>query len=157
MLNTLTGIRTIVIGALRIASIADNSYSGDGPHDISTSLLWALAQMSTAITVACLPLLRPAFEKVVPRKFTRVNAHSSTWTGVATSRTARQDSITVTTKIHIGNAMPSPAVSARFHDGHLEPWGPAFEVAWIETAPRQHRWLSRTGPPRAVGFCCLRA
>jgi len=153
----LTETRTIIIGAYCITAMTDVPFSGDLTYDIGTNLVWALAQMSTGIIVACLPLLRPAFEKVVPRKLTRISTRGSIRTGAETPRTPRQNSITVTTRIDVGNALPAPALSAHFHDGHQEPWGPTFEVARIQATTRQHTLLCREGPPRAVGCCCLRA
>lgn len=153
----LTEARTIVIGAFRVTAITDMSLSGDLTYGIGTNLLWALAQMSTGIICACLLHLRPAFEKVVPKRLTQINTCSNTYIGTDGPRTPRQNSITVTTRIDIGNALSSPALSAHFHDGLQEPWGPTFEVARNQAAPRQHTRLCLEGPPRAVGCCCLKA
>lgn len=153
----LTGSRTIVIGAFRITAITDVSFGGDLTYGIGTNLLWALAQMSTGIIVACLPHLRPAFEKVVPRRLTRIHTRGTPRTNTGMPRTSRQNSITVTTRIDIRNAHPSPTLSAHFHDGHQEPWGPTFEVVRSQVIPKQHTLFCREGPPRAVGCCCLRA
>jgi hypothetical protein len=62
-----------MIGAFRITGIADVSFNGDLTYGIGTNLIWALAQMSTGIIVACLPHLRPAFEKFLPSRFTRIS------------------------------------------------------------------------------------
>ncbi|KAF2629538.1 hypothetical protein BU25DRAFT_429826 [Macroventuria anomochaeta] len=153
------GILTIVIGVFRITAIADAPVDSDLTYGIGINLLWALAQMSTGIIVACLPHLRPAFEKVVPRRLTRIATRSNTRLRLngGEPQTPRQNSIAVTTKIEVDNAFPSPALSAPFHDGHQEPWAPTFEVVNTLAVPQQHTMLCREGPPRAVGCCCLRA
>lgn len=115
-----------MIGVFRITSIADVSFNGDLTHGMGTNLLWALAQMSTGITVACLPHLRPAFERTLPSKFTRISTIPCTnaQTSIQNEqdslipRVTRQASISVTTKIEIGNA--TPKLSAPFHDGQQE-------------------------------------
>jgi hypothetical protein len=153
-----------MIGAFRITGIADVSFNGDLTYGIGTNLIWALAQMSTGIIVACLPHLRPAFEKFLPSRFTRISTRRQMNPRTNTKnqqshglpRLPRQNSISVTTKIEIRNDVPSPELSAPFHDGHQVPWAPTFEVVGPLTIPQQHTVLCREGPPRAVGCCCLR-
>lgn len=154
-----------MVGAFRITGITDVSFNGDLTYGIGTNLLWALAQMSTGIIVACLPHLRLAFEKVLPSRLTQIstrrhintrsNTHNSPDGGIP--RTPRQYSIAVTTRIEVGDAVPSPELSALFHDGHQEPWAPTFEVVGPLIMPQQHTLVCCEGPPRAVGCCCLRA
>ncbi|XPS72392.1 hypothetical protein M3J09_004557 [Ascochyta lentis] len=153
----LTLARTIVIGACRITVTAKTSLGGQWTHDVGIKLLWALAQMSTEIIVACLPILRPVFEKIIPRRFTRIHIHSSNHIGTGGPSTSRPNSITVTTRLEVGKVVPFPTLPVQFHDGHQELWGPTFEVARSQAVLRRHTPLSREGPPRAIGCCCLRA
>ena len=150
----LTRHRTIVIGAFRITAITDFSFGG-----ISTNLLWTLAQMSTGIIVACLPHMRPAFEKVMPSQFTRISKRSTIRNSSAGggSQAPRRGLIAVTTRIEVGGTLPFPALSVPCHDGNQGSWAPTFEVVKTLAVPQQHTMLCREGPPRAVGCCCLRA
>lgn len=151
------------MGTFRSTSIADISLNDDLTYSKDTNLLWALAQMSTGIVVACLPHLRPAFDKILPSRLTRGNKHIPTNTrssthneqGSSSLRTPRQDSISVTTRIEVGNAISSPGLSAPFHDGHQEPWAPAFEVAGPRIMPEMRKPLCCDDPRRANSCCCL--
>jgi hypothetical protein len=67
----------IFIGGLRIDSLADVAYQGDVTYGIGTTLMWAIAQISTGIIVACLPHLRPLFECILPHRFTHLSTRRS--------------------------------------------------------------------------------
>ncbi|KAH5129808.1 hypothetical protein HBH70_199540 [Parastagonospora nodorum] len=121
------GILNVVIGGLRISVLTEVAYGRDVTYGIGTSLMWAIAQMSTGIIVACCPHLRPLFEKIVPNKFVRVHTRKST--PQDSPLRTRQASITVMTRIELQGSSPSPAINTSvFHEGHLEPWAPTFVV-----------------------------
>ncbi|KAF2848888.1 hypothetical protein T440DRAFT_400458 [Plenodomus tracheiphilus IPT5] len=131
------GLITLVIGALRITALSDLIYQGvDVPFRIGTSLLWAIAQISTGIIVACCPHLRPVFEKVLPDRLTRVTTRRS-------DQTLQQPPILVTTRIDLKDSHKIPPAQAVFHDGQLEPWAPSFDV---EKGPATEIQI--------VSFCC---
>lgn len=71
--HVLTTHRTIIIGAIRIANIATFAPGGDLTYGLGIHLMSNLTQMSVGIIVACMPHMRPIFEKIVPRKFTPVS------------------------------------------------------------------------------------
>jgi hypothetical protein len=118
----------IIIGGLRISALTEVAYGRDVTYGIGPSLIWAIAQIGTGTIVACCPHLRPLFEKVLPHRFVRVPTRKST--PQHTPWQKRQASITVTTTIDIHDSSPSPPIAAPvFHDGHLEPWAPTFDVS----------------------------
>jgi hypothetical protein len=133
---SLTPPGNIVIGGLRISALTDAAYSGDVTYGIGTTLIWSMAQMSSAIIVACCPLLRPLFEMVVPRKLTRLSPRRST------PQLSKQDSITVTTQIDVYSNSWSEPIVAKLHDVLHESWAPTFHVE------------SRAREERHLGGCC---
>jgi hypothetical protein len=122
-LYTLTDPHTsnIVVGGLRISALTDVAYGGDVTYDMGTTMIWSLAQISTAIIVACCPLLRPLFEKVMPRRFTRVSPRQSP------SQQSRKALITVQTRIDIRSSLSLEPTVATFHDGIQDSWTPSFD------------------------------
>jgi hypothetical protein len=104
--------------------------------------MWAIAQISTGIIVACCPHLRPIFEKILPHRLTRLSTRKSknalraselTQTsgltlGPPEKELSRNASITVTTDIAVQGTGPLPATPVEFHDGKVESWGPTFDV-----------------------------
>ncbi|KAH9875226.1 hypothetical protein J1614_004717 [Plenodomus biglobosus] len=128
---------TIVIGALRINALSELQYQGtDVTFRIGTSLMWAIAQISTGIIVACCPHLRPVFEMVLPDRLTHVNTRRS-------EQTPKQPPILVTTRIDLKDSHKPPSARAVFHDGQLEPWAPTFDV---EKGPATELQIA--------SFCC---
>ena len=128
-----------MIGALRINSLSEVAYRGEVTFGVGSKLMWAVAQLSTGIIVACCPHLRPLFEKVVPFRLTRMTTRTS-----QTPR-RRRSSIVVTTRIEIEPASSAQPPPASFHDGFLEPWGqgPKFDVV-----------QSPATSPRDISCCC---
>ncbi|KAF1938906.1 hypothetical protein EJ02DRAFT_446549 [Clathrospora elynae] len=133
------GLFNIIIGGLRVNSLADVTYQDDVTFGIGTTLIWAITQISTGIIVACCPHLRPLFERILPRRLTHISSWRSrsrtTYSRTPQSSQApqpepgRQGSITVTTDIAVENSsctLPLPVAS--FHDGQHEPWAPTFDV-----------------------------
>lgn len=122
-----------MVAALRIASLAEITYTRDIVQSTETTMLWTMGQCSTAIIVACLPHLRPVLEKCIPRGLT-IRARSPS-NGRSQERshqqrpylTQRESSITVTTRIDVSEEALTE-VPAPFHDGQHEPWGPTFKV-----------------------------
>jgi hypothetical protein len=98
----LTQPRTIVIGAIRVANIAEFVPGGDLTYSLPTQLLLNLTQMSVGIVVACLPHMRPVFEKIIPRRFTRISGNSSGGKGP----TPGTRSISATTTIEVSDTLP---------------------------------------------------
>ncbi|KAH7075457.1 hypothetical protein BKA63DRAFT_297721 [Paraphoma chrysanthemicola] len=141
------GVLNIVIGGLRISALTGVAYGSDVTFGIGTTLLWALAQISAGIIVACCPHLRPVFEMIVPRRLTRISTRKS-----AAFQHPRP-SIMVTTRIDVRNTPPLAALTATFHDGHQEPWAPTFNVEQ-GLALDLHHTLCSHGHLRR-GSCCL--
>ncbi|KAF2689526.1 hypothetical protein K458DRAFT_384164 [Lentithecium fluviatile CBS 122367] len=123
------GLLNILVATFWITSLYYVEYSGDVTYDTMPAAIWAFSQVSTAILLACCPLLRPVFEKLVPARLTRVRTPSVV-------RPARRISvrnvsnIRVTTRIDVHNNSSRPHDGYRgcFHDGHAEPYGPTFDV-----------------------------
>lgn len=157
--HVLTTHRTIIIGAIRIANIATFAPGGDLTYGLGIHLMSNLTQMSVGIIVACMPHMRPVFEKIVPRRFTRISVPSSIRTSLSGKkvRTSRHNSISVTTTIKLHDSIPCAVFPTPFHDGHQDWCAPMFSAAQIPVVPQQDQFLhSRAEPPRAVGCCCLR-
>lgn len=110
----------IVIGISRITALADLSFTSDITYDVVSTMIWDMAQVSTAMILACCPLLRPVFERLIPKGLTRM----------ATKITAhrKSSSIRVTTRIDVRPASIKPRLQSGFHDGFQETEGPTFEV-----------------------------
>ncbi|KAF2659399.1 hypothetical protein K491DRAFT_194432 [Lophiostoma macrostomum CBS 122681] len=66
------GLLNVIIAVFRISSVAALDYHGDILYDAVPAVIWAVAELSTAIALACCPLLRPLFEKMVPRRLTHI-------------------------------------------------------------------------------------
>jgi hypothetical protein len=151
--------------------LLDVAYGGDITWGIGTTLTWAIAQISTGIIVACCLYLRSLFERLLPKKLTRVSTSRSTpqpaphqdleklslvggdlsqesqqTTGMSPTRT-RNDSITVTTTIEVHPRALSPDIKPVFHDGHRAPWAPTVRV---EAKPKH----DPPETPEASGCCC---
>ncbi|KAF2635007.1 hypothetical protein P280DRAFT_412354 [Massarina eburnea CBS 473.64] len=121
------GFLNILVAVFRITSLLYVEYHGDLIHDIFPALVRAYMQTSTAIVLACCPLMRPVFEKLIPTKLTRI--------GTPPLRTNRLQSvrvtpmIRVTTRIDVHNdSSPTPIISGSLHAANQEPYGPVFEV-----------------------------
>jgi hypothetical protein len=158
------------IGALRVDSLADVAYTGDVTYGIGTTLMWALAQISTGIIVACLPHLRPLFDCILPRRLIHLSTRRSKTQSKASlvSQQApsvlippriqsRAGSITVTTKIAVeraGHFQPPLPPPIDIHDGQLDPDGPVFHV---EQGPAKRSGLLAHccgGSSRGCGCLC---
>jgi len=143
------GLITIIIGALRIRALSRIQYQGsDVTWNIGTCLMWAIAQMSAGIIVACCPHLRPIFEKVLPHRLTRVKTKRP-----EQACTARQRPILVTTSIALEPSHQLALVPAVFHDGQLEPWAPTFDVERGPAAEMRVALPSCKVPSRGCGCC----
>ncbi|KAF2036408.1 hypothetical protein EK21DRAFT_96328 [Setomelanomma holmii] len=145
------GVLNIIIGGLRINGLTEVTYGGDVTYGIGTTLMWAIAQISTGIIVACSPHLRPVFEMIVPRRLTRVYIRKSASSQHITG--GRHPSIVVTTRIDIRDSSPSPRVVSTFHDGHQEPWAPTFDVEPGPASELGHTMCDNGCLHR--GSCCL--
>jgi hypothetical protein len=113
-------VSNVIVGCMRLVTILHMSIGGDLTYELMPPMIWALARISSAIIVACFPLLRPIFEKMLPLKLTRVMTTAR--------RPSRPRLIHVTTKIHLDPASSRPRSDFRFHDGLLDIEGPTFEV-----------------------------
>lgn len=115
------------MAAFRIASLLYVEYHGDLTFDILPAAIWAYAQIATAIMLACCPLLRPVFEKMIPKSLTRIG--TPTVSAPTHSRWAQAPAIRVTTRIVVYDDSTSPPnIRGSLHDGNMEPYGPVFEV-----------------------------
>ena len=129
-------------------------------YGIGTTLMWATAQISTGIIVACCPHLRPLFEWILPRQLTHLTTRRSNHSASRASKASqkpqvvilpprdqsRAGSITVTTAITIKlnrylPPLPAPAVS--IHDGQVDAEAPTFNV---EQGPANRL--------RFLAYCC---
>ena len=110
----------IVIGCSRILFLARLSLHGDVTYNAASYMVWDMAQVSTAMILACCPLLRPVFEKMLPARLTRI---------AAKLKHKNSASIRVTTRIRVDQASSRPQEQGGgFHDGLQEAKGPTFEV-----------------------------
>ncbi|KAF2257321.1 hypothetical protein BU26DRAFT_474145 [Trematosphaeria pertusa] len=119
------GVFNVIIAAFRITSSTWVDFRGDFTYDAAPSMIWCFAQASTAIILACCPLLRPVFEKLIPARLTRVSSSSSK-NGQASMRLPK--SIRMTRQIEVHDDSAQRHETGCFHDGQMEPWGPTFEV-----------------------------
>ncbi|KAH7399061.1 hypothetical protein DE146DRAFT_783032, partial [Phaeosphaeria sp. MPI-PUGE-AT-0046c] len=141
------GLLNIVIGGLRLCSFTEDAYRGDVTYGMGTTMIWAITQISTGFIVACCPHLRPLFEKILPRRLTRMDPHSSTPHHSPTPCRERQASvITVTTEIHVRSASADLPIASMSQEWRT-PWAATFDVE-----RRPTRDLSSSTPDCE---CCL--
>jgi hypothetical protein len=151
----------IFIGGLRANALADVAYQGDVTYGIGTTLMWAIAQMSTGIIVACCLYLRPLFECLLPRRFTHLTSRISKSASKSASKVSQESlkpplvlqppvnksragSITVTTAIAVEpGPVPPPAAAVSIHDGQVDTEAPTFDV---EAGPARRL--------RVLAYCC---
>lgn len=97
--------------------------SGDVTDDAVERTIWTHAQISTAVMLACCPLLCPIFEKMVPKQLFRMPRGSN-------GRSTRAAAIQGTTRIdvHHTSSQPSSHSYCCSHDGTNEVADPAFMV-----------------------------
>ncbi|KAF2745886.1 hypothetical protein M011DRAFT_405696 [Sporormia fimetaria CBS 119925] len=112
------GILILIMGILHSISLRYFDHRHDITYDLVPTIIWATARQSTAIIVTCCPLLRPLFEKLLPRGLTRITRKSFS--------TARKIHVTESVAVHPGSSTPLRHES--FHDGFQEAVGPSFEV-----------------------------
>lgn len=105
------------MAVFRVVSLVDLDFHGDLTYDVIHAMIWGLAQISTALILTCCPLLRPLFEKLVPKRLTRI-------------RTSRQkaEPIRIITNIAVLPETAGPPVTARPADPFAPVAGPVFEV-----------------------------
>lgn len=116
------------MAVFRIISTAALDFQGDLTYDVIPAMIWGLAQVSTAVILACCPLLRPLFEKMVPKRLTRI----------ATNRTHRRtEPIRIITNIAVHPDTSTPRTQTVQADAFLRPVGPVFEVS--PSAPPKRR------------------
>jgi len=126
-------LSNILVAIFRILTLANSDYMCDLPYTGVPTILSAFTQISTAIILACLPLLRPFFEKLVPKRLTRIGTRSYT------SRSHGSNKIHVTTRIDVHEDSHLPHTDTNvFHEGDFEPWGPKFVVE--QNTPIRRRW-----------------
>lgn len=85
-----------------MANIAKFASGGDLTYSLTNQLLLNLTQMSVGIVVACLPHMRPVFEKIISRRFTYISGDSSNGKGL----TPGKNSISATTTIEVSDTLP---------------------------------------------------
>lgn len=62
----------IVVAILRIMTLINVPFDGDLTYNANPAMIWMDVQKSTAIILTCCPLLRPLFEKLIPKRLTRL-------------------------------------------------------------------------------------
>jgi hypothetical protein len=130
--NTDVPCSNILVAFFRIFSIVRVDFRGSMTDRLDTAMICIYAQLSTAIVLTCCPLLRPVFEKMVPRRFTRIRRKSSL------HRQSTSAKIQKTTKILVHPASGELRSQPRgiIHDGaYVEPMAPKFEVERSEPIP----------------------
>ncbi|KAI1510047.1 hypothetical protein KJE20_07951 [Pyrenophora tritici-repentis] len=131
----------VFIGALRVNSLTGMVYQGDQICGIETSLMWATAQISTGIVVACSLHLRPLIEMILPHGLIHLSSHRSknaSKTSQSSQRPqtiqiplidqSRSGSITVTTDIAVRDGAQLQPHPPEFQDGSVAPWAPTFDI-----------------------------
>ncbi|KAI1548248.1 hypothetical protein PtrSN002B_006552, partial [Pyrenophora tritici-repentis] len=116
-------------------------YQGDQICGIETSLMWATAQISTGIVVACSLHLRPLIEMILPHGLIHLSSHRSknaSKTSQSSQRPqtiqiplidqSRSGSITVTTDIAVRDGAQLQPHPPEFQDGSVAPWAPTFDI-----------------------------
>ncbi|PSN69061.1 hypothetical protein BS50DRAFT_632876 [Corynespora cassiicola Philippines] len=121
------GLLNMLTGTFRITSLIAVEYNGALGYNPLPAMLWAVAQVSTAIILACCPLLRPLFERCIPLRLAR----PATTTIIITTPTTT--TICVTTRIEIHDDSGTPRTLYSFNDGLRDDQGsvshgPTFEV-----------------------------
>ncbi|OAL50216.1 hypothetical protein IQ07DRAFT_644446 [Pyrenochaeta sp. DS3sAY3a] len=128
------GSLTTIIGCLRLWALTYAEYRGNVTIGIGTTLMWAVAQVSIGISVACFPHLRSVFEKI-----TSCGCAGSSITSISRPQSPRRlrgpgpqssdASIKVTTIIELRGPsfIPEPA-TAIFGDAYHEPWAPTVRI-----------------------------
>ena len=66
----------IIIAACVIAVVANLHHTSNLDNTAAFAMLWTIAQVATAIILTCCPLLRPVFEKFIPRRCTQIKISS---------------------------------------------------------------------------------
>ncbi|KAF2263398.1 hypothetical protein CC78DRAFT_534010 [Lojkania enalia] len=108
----------IIMEIFRIKSLLRDKFIENITYDAANTLLWAVARLSTAIIVACCPLLRPLFEKLVPKRLTRIASHAIPQ--------KKHPGIRVTTRIEVHNG--APRIQTYSHQHLQETDRPTFDV-----------------------------
>ncbi|ORX96022.1 hypothetical protein BCR34DRAFT_549469 [Clohesyomyces aquaticus] len=118
------GILNLIVGLLRVKDQGFLAFRNRMMDDVVPVIIWPIARTrelivtSTAIILACCPLLRPLFEKLIPKSLTSL---------ASPLKKSRQDqsTIRVTTRIDVSNR-PSRAIIHR--DNWDEIRCPTFDV-----------------------------
>ena len=146
--NAANTTSNVFIGVLRVNSLV--VHQGDETCGIEPTLMWATAQISTGIVVACSLHLRPFFEMILPHGLIHLSSHRLKGTSnisqtsqrpqtiqVALLDQSRSGSISVTTDIAVrdGAHLPPHPHPPEFQDGTVDPWTPTFDV---EQGPAKH-------------------
>ncbi|KAK7180060.1 hypothetical protein PSPO01_13854 [Paraphaeosphaeria sporulosa] len=126
ILKKLTPIANILVAVFRIISIVRVNFRGDMTDDLAAAMAWMYAQLSTAIILACCPLLRPVFEKMIPRQLTRIRRNTS----MSSQNTSQRIQKTTNILVHPNSTETrSRPLGIIIHDdANVEPIGPKFEV-----------------------------
>ncbi|KAH6869955.1 hypothetical protein BKA58DRAFT_315730 [Alternaria rosae] len=150
------GLFNMFIGAFRLDSLAGVAYQGDVTYGMGNTLMWAIARMSTAIIVACLPHLRPLFDCILPRRLIHLSTRRSKTRSKASQ--SRAGSIVVTTQIAVQpgspQLLPPPPPSIDIVDGQLDPMGPIFHVEQGPAKRTKRVSYDCGGPSRGCGLPC---
>jgi hypothetical protein len=117
----------ILMAVFRVRSLALLNINKDLTYDVIPVIIVATGQCSTAIILTCCPLLRPLFEKIVPKRLTLIR--SSRHRGARPGSVRDPASIRVTRTIDVLPETSTLRIQNSCHDGFEDPDGPKFEVA----------------------------
>jgi hypothetical protein len=142
---SLTCTRNIATGLSRIVTVQLANMHGGVTINTVTAVVCAYAQISTAIIVACCPLLRPVFERMLPARLIRVRTPVIARVGTpilvrpTPLLTLQNPSvIQITTSIHVHNDSSEPYNSqGAAKNGPAESHAPTFDVEMSETNGRR--------------------
>ncbi|KAK1913329.1 hypothetical protein P3342_005265 [Pyrenophora teres f. teres] len=131
----------VIICVLRVNSLIGMVYQGDRTCGIETTLMWATAQISSGIVVACSLHLRPLFTMILPHGLIHLSSHRSKNTSKTSQSSQRPQtiqvplidqrrigSITVTTDIAVRDGAHLHPHPPEFQDGPVDPWASTFDI-----------------------------
>jgi hypothetical protein len=122
----------ILVAVFRIVSIVRVDVSRDMTARLATAMICIYAQLSTAIVLACCPLLRPVFEKMIPRRLTRIRRRSSLHPQSTPAKIQRTTEILV----HPASSELRSHPLGMIQDGtYIDPIAPKFEVDRSDPIP----------------------
>ncbi|KAF1977750.1 hypothetical protein BU23DRAFT_452032, partial [Bimuria novae-zelandiae CBS 107.79] len=133
------GLINLLTAVSRIVSVAKLNVHGDLTYGLDEAIIWMYAQLSTAIILACCPLLRPFFEKLVPQRLTRIRVRNA-----STARTGSKIQRTTRILVHSDSseARSEPAHTMFIRSSSGPEAGPSFHVQPSDPVPSRRRYCT---------------